>query len=222
MNYLAIVTYGRTGSTVLQAILNQMEGTLIRGENLNIFRSFESSYRIALRIRKERGVLLTKGVDPWFGSEGIDPERLLQEQQKIAIDQVLRPDESTRYLGFKEIRYDPDWFISFSDLLDYLIYLDLLFPGIRFVVNRRDPIATSRSSWWRHELQREHRLTTAFEWMGNVPEYLNSRLDRPAAMLVEYEHWNDNPEALQPLWKFLGIDWEIDQVRRILSQRLRH
>ena len=34
LRYLTVVTYGRTGSTVVQAALNALPGVVVRGENV--------------------------------------------------------------------------------------------------------------------------------------------------------------------------------------------
>lgn len=41
-----IITYGRSGSTLLQGILNSIPGYLIRGENENLMAHFYNAYKI--------------------------------------------------------------------------------------------------------------------------------------------------------------------------------
>ena len=55
------------------------------------------------------------------------------------IEQLLRPEQGTSVLGFKEVRYEPGHFADYDLLLSYLLFLNTLFPGITYVFNVRDP-----------------------------------------------------------------------------------
>ena len=69
LRYLTVVTYGRTGSTALQAALNTLPGVLIRGENYSALRGIET-YVQAIAETADRHHA-KRARHPWFGSSSI-------------------------------------------------------------------------------------------------------------------------------------------------------
>ena len=116
LDFVFIVAYGRSGSTLLQGVLNSTPGFLIRGENrdalrhLFVFHQTCSTERA--RVRQARRAL--DSTHPFYGIDGFPPKTSLKDIRRLAIDTVLRPTPETRVSGFKEIR----WYKS--DLLDYV------------------------------------------------------------------------------------------------------
>jgi hypothetical protein len=222
MKFTALITHGRSGGTALQNALNSVPGVIIRGENHAALYWLGKAFR-SLQYARKFGA--GNGEDPggpWFGAGGINLDGFLAAQRALVIEQILRPGSSTELLGFKEIRYEPAWIPSFEELLDHLIFLDELFPGICFVINRRNPAVSSKSSWWAGFPDAFQRLECVYEWFGSLPDYLEARLGRNAALLVEYEEWSTDSGKLEPVWDFLGLGWDAGRVREVLGHRLAH
>lgn len=99
-----IVTYGRSGSTLLQSLLNTIPGCQIRGENHNAFESLWASCLRAQKTKAGWGSNARPPNHPWHGSEAVQPASYAEAMVDAFIDNVLTPDPNARYFGFKEIR----------------------------------------------------------------------------------------------------------------------
>jgi hypothetical protein len=217
LGYLFIMTYGRSGSTLLQGVLGSIPGYLIRGENRQALIHVYRFHRIATkqravhrrgqRRRNERlgGLAPTKAC---YGMDNFPVKRSLRDARRLALDTLLRPEPDTRVTGFKEIRWVAD------DIAGYVAWLRQVFPGARFVVNTRDLDAVSRSKWWadrpdaqEHLRKRERRLLDLAEELGD------------AAFHVRYDDYVDNPPGLKPLFDWLGEEFDEDRIRAVMDVR---
>lgn len=221
--YVVILTYGRTGSTVLQAALNSVDGVCVRGENnaaLNHLRNFYESTR---RTRADHGGGAASDTgNPWFGAHLIDDDGLLDDLRAAFVERVLRPPAGAKVAGFKEIRHTCEHFVTPDDLLEYVVFLDRLLPGVRFVVNTRNVEDTNRSSWWREYADAEQVLTRSREWLLELPARIDAKLGPGRVVTLEYDDWNGNPDALHAMLERLGLDGDIERLRAISANRLTH
>lgn len=143
LEYLFVVTYGRSGSTLLMGLLNTLPGYLIRGENRDALHHL-FQFEKTMRTESTRGPRrkLREPTHPFFGIAGYPRERAVRQLRRLATETVMRPKEETRVTGFKEIR----WY--HSDLEDYVAWLREVFPGARFLVNTRNHADVLKSKWW--------------------------------------------------------------------------
>src|SRR5699024_1079660 len=102
--FLFIVTYGRSGSTLLQGILNSIDGYQIRGENGNIPYHIYKYCRTA-ELQKAKRPKATSPDAPWYGIADYDSEEARTSARTFIVDTVLHPRPSARVVGFKEIRW---------------------------------------------------------------------------------------------------------------------
>lgn len=206
-----IVTYGRSGSTLLQGILNSIEGVLIRGENGNaMYRLFQLERELHGRRKSFPDAFMP--TNAWYGiSESSDEEILdaLRSTARALLIGSRKNDAAISCLGFKEIRYGE----LGSDLVPYLEFLARLFPDCAFIVNRRDTDETARSGWWpelglrrakRQILEAEERL-------------LRHARSRPNWFTISYEEVLQNGERLRALFEFLGAPFDEDRIRAVLA-----
>src|SRR6266542_2209527 len=87
-----IITYGRSGSTLLQGLLNSIEGCLVRGENYNFCYGLYRSYR-SLRATHHRYGGRNRSsspAHPWFGAELLSETRFLDDARRL-VENQLRP-----------------------------------------------------------------------------------------------------------------------------------
>lgn len=205
--YLFIVTYGRSGSTLVQGLLNAIPGYLIRGENGGAVRGlFDFHRQCALEAgrRNPRRNQVPSG--PFFGITDFDAQASLDGIRRTVVTSLLRPEPGTRVAGFKEIRWD------YPDLPDYLAFLRQAFPGARFVVNTRDLADVAKSGWWAErddaltELARiEKRLLDAAAELGH------------AACRVHYDDYRADPAVLAGLFEWLGEPFDLERVLATLA-----
>ena len=71
--FVFIVTYGRSGSTLLQKIIGSAPGFYIAGENKDALFGLYESCRSVAYARRHFGSSLTTSGNPWFGAERLDP-----------------------------------------------------------------------------------------------------------------------------------------------------
>ena len=226
--FVFIVTYGRSGSTLLQNLLNSIDGYCIRGENNNalyhVMRAWDSvanSVEVGKRIRALRGEseapdpAFGTSSDPWYGAEHIDAGALARQLADSFTGSVLAPPAGTRVAGFKEIRFH----IHRHHFTTYLDFMRMTFPKARFLFNTRDHEAVLRSGWWaqldpqgvREELMLAEKLFA--EYAAAHPE---------CSMSLHYDDYNGQPKALRPMYEFLEERFDPQQVRSVMKQKLTH
>ncbi len=219
-SFLTVVTYGRTGSTALQAALNSLPGVLVRGENYSALRGLQQyTQSIAETADRHRNGLPTH---PWYGSKKLDPNAVVADLRRHVIEHLLRPDKDTKVLGFKEVRYEPGHFENYDLLLSYLLFLNTLFPGIAYVINVRDPLEASQSGWWPKHGDPVAALTQTRDWLIAAQDDLNRILGDGRAVLLEYEQWQGNAPELIEAFNVLKLPRNDYGVREALAQQLDH
>ncbi|MGR3637465.1 MAG: sulfotransferase family protein [Shimia sp.] len=217
--YVFIVTYGRSGSTLLQNLLNAIPGYQIRGENNNALFPLMQAWRLLESAPPLRGMRHSGDVSdqthPWFGGENIDPAEVGAALAASFTSTVLKPDPDVRVSGFKEIRFHtaPKLFPA------YLNFIHDFFPNSRFVFNTRDHASVMKSSWWANKSPEDVRdILNRAENLYR--QYLDTHPDR--GFLVHYDDYADDPTALAPLYEFLGETQDPDTFARVMENRLTH
>jgi hypothetical protein len=209
LRYLFVVTYGRSGSTLLMGVLNTLPGYLIRGENRDALHHLYLFHRTMLT-ESNRGPKrkLRQPTHPFFGIAGFPAERSLRQLRRLALDTVLRPREETRVTGFKEIRwYHPD-------LEEYVAWLRELFPGARFLVNTRNHEDVLRSKWWAEGEDKSEHLADIEQRILALADSLGD-----AAYHVHYDDYVADPAVLRGLFDWLGEEFDEDAVRATMAVR---
>lgn len=217
--YLTVVTYGRTGSTALQAALNALPGVLVRGENYGALRGLHD-YVQAVEETADRHHA-GRPTHPWFGSARLEPADVLASLREHVVQTLLRPQRGTTWVGFKEVRYEPGHFPDYDALLEYLLFLDKLLPGIVYLMNVRSPEAAARSGWWRDHEDADHVLAVTRDRLVRAVEDLTSVLGPGRAVLLDYDVWAQDPAALSVLSQ-VGLPWDPAAVAGALQTRLEH
>lgn len=217
LSFLFVITYGRSGSTLLQGVLNSTPGYLIRGENRQVLRHLHQFHtRAVAQRRSQRRVQRRKGLPvggststhPFYGMDNFALNKSVAGIRRLALDTLLRPEPDTRVTGFKEIRWAAD------NVGEYVEWLRLVFPGARFVVNTRDLAAVSTSKWWGEVPDAEARLVDREQRILAVAESLGD-----AAFRVHYDDYAGNPEALAPLFGWLGEEFDEARIRAVMDVR---
>lgn len=217
--YVFVVTYGRSGSTLVQNLLNALPGYCIRGENEN------AVGHVAMAWHKLRGSdhlkrmakrdLPTSPEDPWYGGEAIQPSQFARGLARVYVRQILRPPPGTRIAGCKEIR----WNAPPAGLPVALDFLRLHLPNVRFVFNTRDHAQVARSGWWAKmdEAQVFAQLTQA---EAAFKRYVDAQPDH--CHTIHYNDYVADPDRLQSLFDFLKEPWDPALVRSVLDKPLLH
>lgn len=210
-----VVTYGRTGSTLLQNLLMTIPGCTIRGENHNVM---EGIWNAAIRGRMAKNVwgeIEQPASHPWYGSDQMKPLLFGRSLVDAFVHQILSPPENCRYFGFKEIRYN-----AFGDRLpEVLDFMNFHFKNAFFVFNKRNVEDVSKSAWWKN-------------WNPDDVNALVQNMDRRFAeyhaahpantAVLAYEDFSRKPESLRPLFEKLGEPFDLEKLKAVLQNRLQH
>jgi hypothetical protein len=209
LEHLFVVTYGRSGSTLLMGVLNTLPGYLIRGENRDALHHL-FLFDKTMRTESARGPKrkLRQPTHPFFGIAGYPREKAVRQLRRLATDTVLRPQEGTRVTGFKEIRwYHPD-------LEEYVDWLREVFPGARFLVNTRGHEDVLRSKWWAEGEDKSAHLADLERRILGVADSLGE-----AAYRVHYDDYVADPTVLRGMFAWLGEEFDEDSVRATMAVR---
>lgn len=217
LGYLFIVTYGRSGSTLLQGVLNSIPGYVIRGENRQALRHLWEFHRTATKERqRQRRSQEKRGLEPgshtaanaFFGIDEFPVQRSLAGVRRLALETLLRPAPDTRVTGFKEIRW------SEEDMPHYVEWLRRVFPGARFVVNTRNLDDVSRSKGWAENAGAREDLEAIEERLLDLAAELGD-----AGFHVHYDDYVTDPTRLRPFFAWLGEEYDEGQLREVLGTR---
>lgn len=217
--FVFIVTYGRSGSTLLQNLLNGIPGYQIRGENNNALLHMMQAWRSIDTSSSLKGMRVAQNTSdqthPWFGGELIDPDRVGHSLAKCFTETVLNPDPDVRVSGFKEIRFhtNPNMFTH------YLGFMHKYFPNAKFIFNTRDHASVAKSGWWA-ERPPQVVLKTLNQAEQLYKEYLKKYPNR--GLLMHYDDYVADVTALHPLFEFLEEDMNMDVIENIMSKKLMH
>lgn len=207
-DYIFILTYGRSGSTLLQGILNSIPGVLIRGENNATLRPLTRAWNSLSISNDGFAGDMASPKHAWFGMDEWSMDDYGRDLAKAFVRNVLCPKPDTRVIGFKEIRYFPPHFEPGIELK----FIRKFFPRSGFIVNTRDLDDTFESmKRARHSITR-----TQLEQSDNMLRALVGAHD---VHHVHYDDYRGNPAALQPLFHFLGARFDLGSVERVLADR---
>lgn len=216
---IIIVTYGRSGSTLLQGILNTVPGFLIRGENYSVTDGLFEAWKSMRRgLRRHDIDVSGKPSHPWFGIGDIDQELFERNVMRLVHDMLVPEEQAHRVVcyGFKEIRY-PETRPSF---IRYLGFLRLIMPDLAFIINTRTLENVAKSGWWAEQdssvvvaelAKRERRFL----------KYAESNADH--TFHVTYEDVIGERVRLRAMHDFLGVpyvDAAVDEVLGVVHSNV--
>ena len=206
--YVFVITYGRSGSTLLAGLLNAIPGYRIRGENYNtLYRLFQADAAIASACEKFSGADHFNPQSAWYGTPRVRSHLFRAGLMETFVANVLRPESGDRVLGFKEIRYTPQ---HMTDLDEYLAFLRDSFPRSKIVFNHRDPAAVARSGWWVDVADAEAKIRAADERLLSYPS------DRRHFHFF-YDQIDAGLGHIRALLRFLGEELEDDVIHTVLE-----
>lgn len=207
--YVFIITYGRSGSTLLMGVLNSIKNYRIMGENYNaiydLFGYYKKMVQSMFNNKYNMDVhSLVGSTNPWWNSFD---EHELRQNIKSLVDATLNRDNFAETIGFKEIRYVG---MSESELSDYLLFLDTVFKP-KFIFLTRDKASVVKSKWWANDDDALKKITDFEDNMRKIMFAL------PFLQIhhVDYEHICAN--ELDELFKFLREDYYKERVAEVLK-----
>lgn len=214
--YLLIVTYGRSASTLLQAVVNTCPNACIRGENANVLVGLFRAVVRARQAKDQHGRNRQPPSHPWYGADGIDEPAFSKALAQGFVDHILRPPEDARLIGFKEIRYTELGRIEFFEFLEFV---RSVFSPLKILFNMRNLDDVARSGWWKK--QRPEKVKAILgEMDSRFVEY--ARREPETARCIAYESLISDFDYMRGLFQFLGEPLDEGEVRNVLGTRLSH
>lgn len=148
VRHVFVISYGRTGSTLLTALLSNHPRVLVRGENRSLFRYLQGAYDSLTASYDPRG---GEASNPFYGAH-LFQDSFLVPWLRTTAEAFLAGDrgaDTFDVLGFKEVAYnDPDTIRVDLD------FIRRLFPECLLLFNTRDPAEVAYSDFnarWGHE-----------------------------------------------------------------------
>jgi Sulfotransferase family len=216
--YVFVVTYARSGSTLLQSLLNSCNGVQIRGENNNALFHLYRAISAVQATRKFGWHPQTKARDePWYGAGEVKPLLLEANLLNSFVRNVLAPDPATKVTGFKEVRYNRQ-FIANEHFAPYMDYLLAKFPNSKIVFNSRRADDVVKSGFLAK--QNPHNVRTAVaEADTNFATY-DAGSDRTIHMY--YEDYVADHAQIHRMLSFLNLDWNAEVIEQVFAKPLTH
>lgn len=219
-NYLVLVTFGRSGSTALQAAINSHPHTMIRGENYLAMRGMEQ-YLTSVACSADRHHA-GRPDHPWYGTARLDASAV-REAMRAHVEQfILRPTKDTHWLGYKEVRYETGYFADSDTLLDHLLFLCSFFPGVRLLINTRQVSSTEASGWWPDNPNAAEVLANTIENLTEAADDLGRILGRDRLAHLRYEEWSADASLVTQALTNVGFPADNALIQGVLSERLTH
>ena len=191
--YVFVVTYGRSGSTLVQGLLNTLPRTVVRGENnfyvLPLFRS------LAL-VRGFRKTHLKHNPrashSAFYGLHEIKPHDFVLSARQLMTGSMLGAERpgSVDVLGFKEVLWHR---VRAEETERFFGFLDEVFPGCQYVLNERNHEQVVGSGFWQgHE---KDAVMSSIYRVEEIQEHL--RRTRPGRVLdLRYELLTSDDQAV--------------------------
>ena len=222
--HVLIVTYGRSGSTLLQGLLNTIDGWLVRGENNNFAYALFHAYQLLEKAKNRQPPTSVEPTSvnvtsPWYGCHEVDLIAYRKRVRQI-IDEVLFGEIDRTDIvccGFKEIRYFPV-LKEDSSGRQLRLFLDFLLQCLapcKIIFLTRDHAQVARSDWFR-EMDRPKLLEDLRAFDTLTAQYGEQHSDQ--CFRLDYSDLTGPPDRLGKLFKFLEVGMDEDRIRETVAQ----
>lgn len=218
MKHLFVVTYGRSGSTVLLNLLNAIDGYCIRGENQGVLKQLGIAASQTRKVAEEYKPKEPGVEHPWYGIDLADTDGFERALADAFVRYVLVPPANARVTGFKEIRYTPQR-MSDEEFDQVIAFMLTAFDDARIVFNTRDWRQVAKSGWWAKLAPRKVRRI-----VGACDERFRRAHARypERTFMIDHARFNGNPDGFSPLLQWLGETPDRERVRAVSETRLVH
>ena len=210
-SFLFVVTCGRSGSTLVQGVLNSIPGFCICGENMNacldLMGFYKSWYNSISNYRSNNMPVDYR--NSWFNPASVD---MLKDACRDVLWKLCSVSSDDRVVGFKEIRWK-----GVEDLEGFLDWLYVVFNA-RFLFLSRDHAEICNSKWFRESRNCENMLQ---EWEARVGSYIASHPYQDWFWLdVGRLHPRDSvsPDRFRDLFSWLGESFDREKLQGVLDK----
>lgn len=207
--FVFIITYGRSGSTLLMNLINSCEGCCVRGENNAALYSIYQSYRKLTDAKKDYGKNAHLISSPWYGIDNVDVSSYGASLARAFVDEVIKPARNEFLCGFKEIRHSVN---EVPDLSGYINFILEFFPESKIIFNHRDIRDVAVSKWW---ASMPNALDKLREMEERFDEFPNSKF----ILHFSYNKAISEISHVEKMFEFLNIPFDEPSVQEVFSRR---
>jgi len=146
--YVFVVTYGRSGSTLTQGLLNTLPRTLVRGENNLYVLSMFRAERLAKTFKKQHSKHGAGSISSaFYGLREMRMAEFARTTGELVTSQLLGGADPREVdaIGFKEVLWHS---VTAEETDAFFSFMDDAFPGARYVLNQRDHEQVVGSGFW--------------------------------------------------------------------------
>lgn len=216
-NSILIVTYGRSGSTLLMGVLNAIPGVQLRGENMNFCFGLFEAYKSLVATKSVLAERAQDPTQPFYGADHFDENAFFSDARNLLRRQLL-PEElqGSQCWGFKEIRYLQNGLRTTEgyELRPYLDFLARLLPEPAFVFLTRDHEAVAASAFWKR-IEKDATIVQMEIFEREAREWSRERAD---SFWIDYADMVQRDATLEALFKFLGAEYDDRRIAQVMSR----
>lgn len=193
--YVFVVTYGRSGSTLTQGLLNALPGTLVRGENNMFMLPFFRSWAGVREFQEKNNdnAIRNGSRSAFYGLDEIDPEDFVQASRALTLQALYGSADRSKVkvLGYKEVLWHR---IKRDEVEEFFGWFEQIFPGASYVLNQRDHESVRKSGFWQN--QEGQRVMRTLRRVEDMQQFLReTRPDRTHD--VRYERITSEDQSVK-------------------------
>jgi hypothetical protein len=154
--FVFVVSSGRSGSTLVQGLLNALPGVLVRGENSFYLMQLSRMHRRVRSFDRNFGRNSWTPTSAFYGIAEADPDDFVRLTRTLMRRQLLARKNplGVRVLGFKEVRWEE---LRSDEWPAFFAFFERVFPNAQYVLNDRNPQKVLGSGHWQ-DLDRDTAL----------------------------------------------------------------
>ena len=200
--FIVVLGQGRSGSTLINRLLNSVPGVRISGENNRALDHLSEFVKCLSNIKNA-------GDDSFFALAWARPPGInnLIESMHNTILALYNPGGQFAVFGFKEIRYGK----NYDQLTKDVAFIRKLFPNLRIIFNVRDTASCVKSRWWAANQEKSCKILNTMR--QNFERYYLE--NRNYCYWMPYEELRKGSPVLRGMFDFLDIQFEADYEREL-------
>ena len=220
--YFVVLSYPRTGSTVVQRIINTSNNSVCLGEKpmtINHLSAFMESLKNARSMIPESlfpELRLDDDRNPVFMADAVDIDAVFNYIKAMYVRHILHVVDAPN-IGWKEnfISSYPDEQTANTEVM----FIRKMFPDVLFILNIRDPQLCSESALWRRNPESLREITNRRDWMLRGRD---SGLFGERVVFLDHDAWSSDINSLLDPLIAAGINIDRSRAIEVAAERLTH
>lgn len=224
MNFLIPISYPRSGSTVIQRVLNTADNIFISGEKLGLINSMYSFVNNMKYMKKDLPKIfdyidVNDDRNPAFNANNINIDGLIFDLIETIKNRIISPPKEKNTIGWKENFISP-YELGEDKATEMLMFVSSVFPNCKFILNIRNPKDTANSTVWKLKEKSYEEIDQWRNWL--IKLHKNKILGENNTCLVDHDEWSINNDAIINSFINFNIPINVQKSKLILKEELTH